>query len=58
MIHEGVSTAELLCFALTMLEEAREEQAKSSRKDKWLSYNVTLEMIRKHVAALKEANQC
>ncbi len=44
------TTDELLKYALIMLDEAREEQAKSRRKSKWLVGNVTLEVIRQRVA--------
>lgn len=51
------STEYLLCCALTMLDEARKEQSKSRRKDKWLTNNQSLEVIRQRVVEIKKAEQ-
>lgn len=47
------SDKKLLQYALTMLDLAREEQAKSNRKNKWLTNNSTVETIRARVAEIK-----
>jgi len=44
------SVERLLQVAVTMLDEARKEQAASSRKNKWLTDNVSLEVIRLRAA--------
>lgn len=40
-------------MAFTMLKQAKEEQATSNRKNKWLQNNKTLEVIEERVAELQ-----
>ncbi len=49
MAYTTYTTEKLLCYALMMLDKAKDEQATSSRKDKWLQDNITLDIIRARV---------
>lgn len=53
MTHER--TAQLLAYAMTMLQTARREQVNRRVKDKWLCDNETLEAIELHVSDLRES---
>lgn len=50
-----LSDRRLLEMALVMLDVAREEQARSNRKDKWLTGNRTIEAIRDRVSSAPKA---